>query len=194
MSHLFSQRLNLMTRKALFASRLITLIGLMLLAHFAHSHDAFLPHHREDFDAMTRRQELQTTVLIITTGFIAVLAAVFYVASRGGRKENQEVYDTEQTRLERATKGAAQAAYAVLLDQGTPDETIRAALAAYAHASGVAWNQNSVVVSGEAIRCKIGSDVVVVKIFNPLGKCEIEVSASCDETNAKSVLEVSSAL
>lgn len=43
---------------------------------------------------------------------------------------------------------------------------------------------------GKSIRCKIGSAVVIVRIFDQVDKYEVEVNASCGEANARSLLEV----
>jgi len=177
-----------MTRKPPFTTLLITMMGLMLLTQFAHAHDAFYPHHREDFEAMTRRQEVRGLVLIITAGFVSVLVGVFYVAWRKGGGDAQQFHETEQARLERASNAAAQAARAAILDPGATG-AIHAALAAYANASGIVWNQNSVRVSGSSIRCKIGSDVVIVNIFHQGEQYQIELDASCDEANVKAVFQ-----
>lgn len=175
-----------MTRKLLLAIGLMTLIGLTLLAHAAHSHEAVYPHHRDDL----RKEEARLTVLLITAGFVLVLAGVFYIASRSEKRETQQARESEQGRLERAANEAARVGRTALLDQGTSEEAIRAALAAYAKVSGVAWNQNSVMVNGESIRCQIGGDVIVVRIFDQADQYGIEVNAARGETNAKSVLEM----
>ncbi|MCZ6676950.1 MAG: hypothetical protein O7E52_06845, partial [Candidatus Poribacteria bacterium] len=181
-----SKTINQMTSKQLFARGLIILIGLTLLAHSAHSHEAFYPHHRDDLDSVRRRNELRVTVLILTVGFISVLGGVVYVALRKSREIDSAVSETEQARLERAASEAANAGRAVLVEQGTSAQAIRAALAAYAAGCGAVWNQSSVVVSGESIRCRIGSDVVVVNIRAQADRYEIEVNAACDEAKARS--------
>ena len=43
------------------------------------AHDAFYPHHREDFENMTRRRELRGTVLLSTAVFLCVLGTVVYL-------------------------------------------------------------------------------------------------------------------
>ena len=178
-----------MKRKQLSTILRIMTIGLTLLTSFALAHDAFYPHHREDFEAIARQRELRGAVLIITVGFVSVLVGVLYLALRKGQEADQTQWQTEQGRLEYASNRAAQAAHTVLLVQGA-SEAIRAALAAYANASGAAWNQKSVVVTGTAIRCKIGSDMVIIRIFDRGDKCQIEVDAACNAVNARSVLEV----
>ena len=52
------------------------------------------------------------------------------------------------------------------------------------------WNPDSVLVDGSTIRCQIGGDVVVIRIFNQANTDKIEVKASRDEVTVESVLEV----
>ena len=71
----------------------------------------------------------------------------------------------------------------------TVEATILATLTAYAKRSEFVWNPTSVLVEGNTIRCQIGGDVVVVRIFHQAGTDKIEVKASRDEVTAASVLE-----
>ena len=60
-------------------------VMLLLLVCYAtpvSAHDAFYPHHRDDFENMARRRELRTTVLLSTAAFLCVLGAVVYIALR----------------------------------------------------------------------------------------------------------------
>lgn len=136
------------------------------------AHDAFYPHHREDFENMTRRRELRGTVLLSTAVFLCVLGTVVYVALRKSKDtDNADERDTKtvQERLASAANGAAGAAKRVLNADGNVAEAVEAALTTYAEASGVTWRQRS---DGKRrpesvpyqIRCKIGSDVVTLSI------------------------------
>ena len=136
------------------------------------AHDAFYPHHREDFENMTRRRELRGTVLLSTAVFLCVLGTVVYVALRKSKgTDNADERDTKtvQERLASAANGAAGAAKCVLNADGNVAEAAEAALTTYAEASGVTWRQRS---DGKRrpesvpyqIRCKIGSDVVTLSI------------------------------
>ena len=136
------------------------------------AHDAFYPHHREDFENMTRRRELRGTVLLSTAVFLSVLGTVVYVALRKSKgTDNTDESDTKtvQERLASAANGAAGAAKRVLNADGNVAEAAEAALTAYAGASGVTWRPRS---DGKRraesvpyqIRCKIGSDVVTLSI------------------------------
>ena len=175
-----------MTQKLCFAIGLATLICLTLSAYLAYSHDAFYPHHRDDL----RKDEARLTVVFITAGFVIVLGAVFYIILRGESQESQRTRESEQDRLAGAANEAAHVGRATLLEGGTAEATILAALAAYAERLEVGWNPASVLVVGNTIRCQIGGDVIVVRIFQQADTDKIEVKASRDEVTVGSVLEV----
>jgi hypothetical protein len=162
------------------------LICLTLSAYLAYSHDAFYPHHRDDL----RKDEARLTVVFITAGFVIVLGAVFYIILRGESQESQRTRESEQDRLAGAANEAAHVGRATLLEGGTAEATILAALAAYAERLEVGWNPASVLVVGNTIRCQIGGDVIVVRIFQQADTDKIEVKASRDEVTVGSVLEV----
>ena len=175
-----------MTQKLCFAVGLTILICLTLSAYLAYSHDAFYPHHRDDL----RKDEARLTVVFITAGFVIVLGAVFYIILRGESQESQRTRESEQDRLAGAANEAAHVGRATLLEGGTAEATILAALAAYAERLEVGWNPASVLVVGNTIRCQIGGDVIVVRIFQQADTDKIEVKASRDEVTVGSVLEV----
>ncbi len=174
-----------MTKKLCFIIGLTTLI-LTFSAYLAYAHDAFYPHHRDDF----RKDEMRLTVVFVTAGFVIALGAIFYMVLRGEGQESQRTRESEQDRLVGAANEAAHVGRGTLLRGGTAEETIHAVLAAYAERSEIAWNPESVLVVGNAIRCQIGGDVVVVRIFHQAGTDRIEVKASRAEVTAGSVLEV----
>ena len=175
-----------MTKKLCLAIGLATLICLTLSAYLAYSHDAFYPHHREDL----RKEEARLTVVFITAGFVILLGAIFYMVLRNEKRESERTHESEQDRLAGAANEAAHVGRTTLLDGGTAEATILAALAAYAKRLELVWNPDSVLVVGNAIRCQIGGDVVVVRIFRQADTDKIEVKASRDEVTAGSVLEV----
>ena len=175
-----------MTKKLCLAIGLATLICLTLSVYLAHSHDAFYPHHREDL----RKEEARLTVLFITAGFVILLGTIFYMVLHNEKRERQRTHESEQDRLAGAANEAAHVGRATLLEGGTVEAAIQAALAAYAKRLEFVWNPDSVLVVGNAIRCQIGGDVVVVRIFNQADTDKIEVKASRDEVTAGSVLEV----
>ena len=175
-----------MTKKLYFAIGLAVLICLTFSAYLAYSHDAFYPHHRGDL----RKEEARLTVVFITAGFVILLGTIFYMVLRNEKQESQRIHESEQDRLAGAANEAAHVGRATLLEGGTDEATIHAALAAYAKRSEVVWNSTSVLVVGNAIRCQIGGDVVVVRIFQQADTYKIEVKASRDEVTAGSVLEV----
>jgi formate/nitrite transporter FocA (FNT family) len=174
-----------MTQKLCFAVGLTMLICLTLSAYLAYSHDAFYPHHRDDL----RKDEARLTVVFITAGFVIVLGAVFYIILRGESQESQRTRESEQDRLAGAANEAAHVGCAILLEGGTTEATIHAALAAYAKRLEVVWNPASVLVVGNAMRCQIGGDVIAVRIFHQADTDKIEVKASRGEVTAGSVLE-----
>lgn len=175
-----------MNRKLRFVIGLTTLICLTFSAYVAHSHDAFYPHHREDL----RKGEKRLTVVFITAGFVIVLGAILYMVLRNEGRESQRTHESEHDRLEGAANEAAHVGRATFLDGGTPEATILATLAAYAKRLEFVWNPASVLVVGNTIRCQIGGDVVVVRIFQQADRSRIEVKASRDDVTAGSVLDV----
>ena len=169
------------------AVQLILLFCLLtLLASSARSHDAFYPHHRDDLDALNRKQEIRGVVLISTIVFLMALGGVLYIVVRNSKAAEQVSHKTEQDRLDRAAHQAAEAACATLTKGQHTSSAIHAALAAYADTEGVAWHENAAPVDAKYLRCKIGSDVVIVGVTDQSGEYRIEVNASCDgvDTNA----------
>ena len=151
---------------------LLLSIGMLCWSPLVLAHDAFYPHHREDFKNMTRRRELRGTVLLSTAVFLCVLGTVVYGAVRKSKDtDNIDESDTKtvQERLASAANGAAGAAKRVLNADGNVAEAAEAALTTYAEASGVTWRQRSdgkgrAEVVPYQIRCKIGTDVVTLSI------------------------------
>ena len=174
-----------MTRKVRIAIGLATLICLICLPYLVDAHDAFFPHHRDDL----RKDEMRLTVVFITVGFVIVLGAIFYVVLRGETEESQRTRESEEDRLEGAANEAAHVGRAKLLEGGTPEATIHAALAAYAERVEADWNPTSVLVEGNAIRCQIGGDVVVIRIFEQADTKKIEVKASRENVTTGSILD-----
>jgi hypothetical protein len=136
------------------------------------AHDAFYPHHREDFESMTRRRELRGTVIVSTIIFVGVMGAIIYVAMRKSStddKTDQMEAKTVQERLEYAANKAAKAAQHVLNANSSIKEAAAAALTTYAETSGVVWRprsygQDSAESVPYQIRCKIGHDIVTLSI------------------------------
>ena len=148
---------------------------LLLLLYYGtpiSAHDAFYPHHREDFENMARRRELRTTVLLSTAAFLCVLGAVVYVALRKSTadREVEEVdAKTVQERLRGAANGAARAAQQGLDTTGDVAEAATACFTTYAEIIGVTWRPPSYEQRRSQsvpyqIRCTIGADVVTLGI------------------------------
>lgn len=127
------------------------------------AHDAFYPHHREDFESLTRRRELQGTVLLITAGFLGLLAGLVYFGLRKSSTVDNAPAQTHQARLTASANAAASAAQRILNANGSRSEAMERALATYAQASGGTWKPGAGVL-GNPIRCKIGTDVVTLNI------------------------------
>lgn len=129
------------------------------------AHDAFYPHHREDFESLTRRRELQGTVLLITAGFLVLLAVLVYFGLRKSSTVDNDnaPAQTHQARLTAAANAAASAAQRILNANGPRSEAMERALATYAQAAGETWITRSDIL-GNPIRCKIGTDVVTLNI------------------------------
>lgn len=155
-----------------FLPLLLLSIGTLCWNTSTYAHDAFYPHHREDFENMTRRRELRGTVIVSTIVFVGVVGAVIYVAMRKSNtddKTDQIEAKTVQERLEYATNNAAKAARHALNTKSSIKEAATTALTTYAETSGIAWHpraygQNSAESIPYQIRCKIGHDIVTLSI------------------------------
>ena len=146
------------------------------------AHDAFYPHHREDFENMARRRELRTTVLLSTAAFLGILGTVVYIALRRNTDDSDvdEVdIKTTQEHLEHAINSAANAAQQALEAKGNITEAATGCLTTYAEACGVTWQQHSYGQSHPEsvpyqIRCKIGTDVVTLSINTKVIHLKVE--------------------
>jgi len=136
------------------------------------AHDAFYPHHREDFENMARRRQLRGTVILSTIVFVGVVGTIIYVAMRKSIADNKTDHietKTIQERLAYAANHAAEAAQHVLKTNNNIKEAATTALTTYAETSGVSWQPRSHgLANAESvpyhIRCKIGNDVVTLSI------------------------------
>ena len=146
------------------------------------AHDAFYPHHREDFENMTRHRELRMTVLLSTVAFLGVLGTIVYVALRRSRDDSDvDEVDTKtaQEHLEHAINSAANATQQALDTTGDVAEAAIVCLTTYAEACGVTWQQRSYGQPHPEsvpyqIRCKIGSDVVTLSINTKVIQLKVE--------------------
>ena len=161
-----------MLRFYLFFSLLLLFMGILCWNIPISAHDAFYPHHREDFENMTRRRELRSTVILSTIAFVGVVGAIIYIALRNSStddKTDQIESKTVQERLEDAANNAAKAARQVLNTNSNIEEAVVTALTTYAETSGVTWRPHSYGQTNTEsipyqIRCKIGTDVVTLSI------------------------------
>ena len=161
-----------MLRLLFFSPLLLLSIGMLCWCTPISAHDAFYPHHREDFENMTRRRELRGTVILSTIAFVGVVGTIIYMALRKSSaddKTDQIETKTVQERLAYAANNAAKAAQHVLNNNNNIEEAASTALTTYAEISGVAWRPRSYGQSSAEsipyqIRCKIGHDVVTLSI------------------------------
>ncbi|RKU22584.1 hypothetical protein C6500_03525 [Candidatus Poribacteria bacterium] len=147
-------------------------VGILCWSTPIFAHDAFYPHHREDFESMTRRRELRGTVILSTTVFLCVLGTIIYIALRK-IKDADDIDESEaqtvQERLVNAANRAAHAAKYVLNTEGNIAKAAETALTTYAETFGVMWQSPSYGRSRTEsvpyqIRCKIGTDIVTLNI------------------------------
>ena len=178
-----------MLRKPFSALLLLLSISMLYRVTPIAAHDAFYPHHREDFENMGRRRELRVTVLISTVVFLAVLGVVVYLALRKSR-DNRDIADAAakmvQERLEQATHNAARAVLQSLDANGNVAEATTVCFSTYSESCGVTWHPRlddphraeSVVYQ---IRCKIGADVVTLSITPK----SVQIRAEHDSSNSE---------
>ena len=171
-----------MFRKFFFSPLLLLIIGILCWSTPIFAHDAFYPHHREDFESMTRRRELRGTVILSTSVFLCVLGAVVYVVLRKSKEmDDADESDTKavRERLENAVNRAANAARRVLNSGEDVAKAGETALTVYAEASGVTWQPRSYGHSRSEsvsyqIRCKIGADIVTLSINSEVVQLKAE--------------------
>ena len=165
---------------------LLLSVGILCWSTPTFAHDAFYPHHREDFESMTRRSELRGTVILSTAVFLSVLGTVVYIALRKSKAADETDRDeakTVQERLTSAANSAAEAAKYILSTERNIAQAAEAALTAYAKASGTTWQSRAYGQSRAEsvpyqIRCKIGSDVVTLSINAEVVQLKAEHSFS----------------
>ena len=161
-----------MLRKFFSLLMLLQAIGILYWCTPISAHDAFYPHHREDFENMARRRELRTTVLLCTAAFLFVLTAVVYAALRNSRGDDgvdKRDVQTVQERLTGAVNRAANAALQTLDADGKIAEAATICLTTYAEVCRVTWRPRRYADNSETsvpyqIRCKIGADVITLSI------------------------------
>ena len=171
-----------MLRNFLYFPLLLLSVGILCWSTPIFAHDAFYPHHREDFESMTRRRELRGTVILSTTIFLCVLGTIVYIALRR-IKDADDIDESEtrtvQERLADAANRAAHAAKYVLNTEGSIAKAAETALTTYAEASGVTWQSRSYGRSRAEsvpyqIRCKIGADIVTLNINTEVVQLKVE--------------------
>lgn len=182
-----------MFRKFFSSPLLLLIIGILCWSTPIFAHDAFYPHHREDFESMTRRRELRGTVILSTAVFLCGLGAVVYVALRKSKgMDDADESDTKavQKRLENAVNRAANAARCVLHSGEDVAKAAETALTVYAEASGVTWQPRSYGHNRSEsvpyqIRCKIGTDIVILSINSEVVQLKAEHNFSKSGTSSQ---------
>ena len=126
----------------------LTLALLLAAATAAMSHDTVLPHHVEDVEDLTHARNVRGLALVITIGFVVVLATVIVLATRYAPEDPSGAdLREEQERLKAALLAAAEEAKAsIAADDDALAWTITAA---YAAAAGYDMPQG---MSANAIR------------------------------------------
>ena len=187
-----------MLRKFFFSPLLLLTIGILCWSTPIFAHDAFYPHHREDFESMTRRRELRGTVILSTAVFLCVLGAVVYVALR----KIKEIDDADrseakavQERLDDAVNRAAHTARDVLNSGEDIAKAAETALITYAEAAGLTWQSRSYGHSRSEsvpyhIRCKIGTDIITLNITADVVQLKAECSSQGTPKRASVVLRI----
>ena len=190
-----------MLRKFFFSPLLLLTMGILCWSTPIFAHDAFYPHHREDFESMTRRRELRGAVILSTAVFLCVLGAVVYVALRK-IKESDDADRSEakavQERLDDAVNRAAHAARDVLNSGEDIAKAAETALITYAEASGLTWQSRSYGHTRSEsvpchIRCKIGTDVITLNITADVVHLKAECSSQGTPKRASVVLRIADA-
>ena len=175
-----------MFRGIFLSSLLLLSVRMLCWSTPIFAHDAFYPHHREDFESMTRRRELRGTVILSTAAFLSVLGTVVYIALRKSKEADETDRNeakTVQERLTYAANRAAEAAKDVLNTERNIAKAAETALTVYAEASGTTWQSRAYGQSRAEsvpyqIRCKIGSDVVTLSINTKVIQLKTEHNAS----------------
>ena len=175
-----------MFRGIFLSSLLLLSVRMLCWSTPIFAHDAFYPHHREDFESMTRRRELRGTVILSTAAFLSVLGTVVYIALRKSKEADETDRNeakTVQERLTYAANRAAEAAKDVLSTERNIAKAAETALTVYAEASGTTWQSRAYGQSRAEsvpyqIRCKIGSDVVTLSINTKVIQLKTEHNAS----------------
>ncbi|MDE0687274.1 MAG: hypothetical protein OXI61_03840 [Candidatus Poribacteria bacterium] len=184
-----------MFQKFFSSPLLLLIIGILCWSTPIFAHDAFYPHHREDFESMTRRRELRGTVILSTSVFLCVLGAIVYVALRKSKEmDDADESDTKavQERLENAVNRAANAARRVLNSGEDIAKAAETALTVYAEASGVTWQPRSYGHSRSEsvsyqIRGKIGTDIVTLSINAEVVQLKAEHNFSKSGTSSQGI-------
>lgn len=178
-------------------------IGLPCWIAQSFAHDTFYPHHREDFESMTRRRELRGVVLLSTTAFLLVLGTVVYIGLRKSKdvnESNRDETETVQERLVAAANTAAAAAIHALNTGESIPKAAETALTTYANVSGITWQlrshrQSPTETVPYHIRCKIGYDIVTLSITPEVVQLQVEHGGGSSQTKhkAKTVIRIADA-
>ena len=161
----------------------LVILKWLVLLQEATAHDAFYPHHGQDVSPaeVERRKDLRVTVLVITLTFTVLMAILISFVFSKMPKVGTTQQENDQQRLNQRVNQAMEAALHEIATDGTASRAISAALSAYASNMGVSWHQQP--ITGDRVRCKIGSDVVIVKVDAQ----QIEMQASSKDTSTQAI-------
>ena len=159
----------------------LVILKWLVLPQEVTAHDAFYPHHSQDFSPaeVERRKDLRITVLIITLAFAVLMTILISLAFSQTPKVGATQQENDQHRLNQRVNQAVEAASQEMMANGTTSRAISAALTAYASNAGVSWHQQP--ITGDRVRCKIGSDVVIINVNSQ----QIDMQVSSKDTSTQ---------
>lgn len=138
------------------------LILAMALALDVSAHDAFYPHHMQDFGMVRSRERVRTTVVISTAIFVLLLAGVIVLAIRKGRVETDELQQDARQALQNAAESAAMAASKVWPQE--PMRAVHAVLRAYADRVNVPWDASILPQPEFPVRCRLSGHQLTLSV------------------------------
>ena len=158
----------------------LVILKWLVLTQQVTAHDAFYPHHSQDFSPteIKQREDLRITVLIITLTFVVLMTTLIYFTFGQTSKISTTQQENDQHRLNQLANQATEVALQRIKANGTINQSISDALAAYASNTGVSWHQQS--ITGDRVRCKIGSDVVIISVNSQ--QIEMHISSKDNST------------
>ena len=162
----------------------LTLALLLAAATAAVSHDTVLPHHVEDVEDLAHARDVRGLALVITIGFVVVLATVIVLATRYAPEDDGAAdLREEQERIKAALLTTAEAAKAhVAADDAVLARAITDAYsAAVGHVTPHGAPEDAMRVWGDGQT--FGEDTLTVRRTEP-GK-DVELTATTTTAGAR---------